>query len=786
MTFIKNVAFIVIFLSCVCNICASEKVNNIKVIGNQKILKDTILFYSDLKLGDDITKDNIDKSIKGLYKTGFFSNISIKRKQRNTIVIEVQESPVIRKITIKGSKKIKGDNIKSDLLSKQGNVYSKFQIESDVKRITVLYKKMGYHSANVEYSVKETGKNSVDISIIIHEGTKPTIKKITFLDNKKYSQRDLLKIIASKEAVWYRFFSSSDLYDQDRILLDKELLRDHYMQKGYADFKVISSASEITPNGESFLINYLIHEGDKFNFGNTIINCQIKDAKNLDLNKFTQYKKGELFNERLIEETADTIKKHIRDIGYTFANVEYQLNKDQKHKIVDVTFIVHETSKYFIRNINITGNTRTLDRVIRREFRIYEGDPYNLSKIQRSKQRVANLGYFSSVEFENKPTSEPDKIDLDVKVKEVSTGALRFAIGYNTAVGAIGSTSLSEYNFLGKGQIVELDFSKAKKSSDISFGFTEPRFMDRNLELGFDIFATSQDMTSESSYSVKNKGITLRMGYGINEYLYHNVHYSIKHEKSTKDNSASLFLKAQPGKTLVSSVGHSITYDKLDSRIKPTKGYLLRLSQNVAGLGGDVKYLQHQLYTSYYRPLYKDDIILSLVGRAGNIKGIGSKNVNISDSFFIGEQYIRGFDIAGIGPRVKNKEHPREGDALGGKTFFAGTVEAQFPLGLPEEFDMKGAVFADFATLYDTDAAKYKCKKPDCDCDENTKNKESCKGETLQKDAIHDNKKIRASYGIGIVWNSPIGFIRLDYGIPFKKESFDKLQRVRFSIGTNF
>ena len=785
MTLIKHLAFTIILLLYICcNIYAAEKIGNIKIIGNQRIANDTILFYSELKSGDDITKEGIDRSVKYLYKTGFFSKISITKGQKSTIFIEVQENPIIRKLTIKGSKKLKANDVKNDLLSKQGNVYSKFQVEADIRRITALYKKMGYYSANVDHSVEKLGKNAVDISIIIDEGNKPTIKKITFFGNKRYSQKTLSGIIASKEKAWYRLFSSSDLYDQDRISLDKELLRNHYMQEGYADFKVLSSSSEITPNGDSFLINYLVHEGDKYSFGDTMVISKIEEVKNLNFTKFIQYKKGELFNERLIDKTVDEITKYLGDIGYTFINVDYQLNKDENNRVINITFIIRETSKYFIRNINITGNIRTLDRVIRREFRIYEGDPYNLSKIQRSKQRIANLGYFNSVEFETKPTSEPDKIDLDVKVKEISTGSLRFAVGYNTAAGVMGSTSISEYNFLGKGQIVEFNFVKAKKSSDISVGFTEPKFMDRNLEMGFDIFSSSQDMTSESSYSAKSKGITLRTGYGINDYLYYNAYYSIKNEKSTKEKNASPFLKAQPGKTLVSSVGHSITYDKLDNRIEPTKGYLIRLSQNVAGLGGDVKYLQHQLYTSYYTPLYKEDVILNITGRAGNIKGIGNKNVNINDSFFIGEQYIRGFEMAGIGPRVnksKDEKKPQDGDALGGKTFFAGTVEAQFPLGLPEEFGMKGAIFTDFAMLYGTDAAKYKCKEPQCKCEG-----EICHEGKLSKEWIRDNKKIRASYGVGIVWNSPLGFIRLDYGVPFRKEKFDKVERVRFSLGTNF
>jgi outer membrane protein insertion porin family len=791
MYLVRNFIFIIVFSLQFLNVIASENVQKIEVIGNKRVPTDTILYYLDFKIGDKATKENIDNSVKNLYSQGFFSDISIKQSAKNVITIKIEENPVIRKITIEGSKKLKAATIKKELQVKEGTIYSKFQLDSDVKRIESTYKKMGYFATSAQSTIKMRGQDSVDVTIFINEGEKPKIKKIIFYGNTKFSQKDLLKIIASKEAAWYRLFSSSDLYDQDRIMLDKDLLKQHYMQEGYANFKVLSSTSEITPNGESFLLTYIITEGERFNFGKSSIDCQIKDIDATELKKFIDYKEGEIFNESLIDKTVYQITSSMGNKGYTFIDVDYNLEKDEKNKIVNIRYTVNETAKYFVKNINIIGNTRTLDRVIRRELRIYEGDPFNLSKIQRSKQKVANLGYFSSVEFENKQTSEFDKLDLDIKVKETSTGSMRFAIGYNTASGAIGSTTLSEYNFLGKGQIVEFDFSKAKKSSDISFSFTEPKFMDRNLAVGFDIFTTSQDKSDQSSFNAKSKGLTLRTGYDINEYLYHNINYSIKNEKSDKSKDASIFLKAQPNKTRASSIGHSITYDKLNSRISPTKGYMVKITQNFAGVGGNVKYLQHQLYTSYFKPLYKENVILNLIGRAGNIRGIGGNNVNVNDSFFVGEDYIRGFDVSGIGPRVKKYTGNDDQASLGGNTFFAGTAEIQFPLGLPEEFGMKGAVFSDFGTLFDTDAAKYKCEGKDCGCDSGVNDKKIsskplCEGGRLNSDYIDTSKKIRASYGVGLVWDSPLGFIRLDYGTPFTKESFDKTSRVRFSIGTNF
>ncbi|MFQ3306923.1 MAG: outer membrane protein insertion porin family [Candidatus Midichloriaceae bacterium] len=757
---------------------SSEKLT---IKGNKRIDDKTIVYYLDINKAKSFKKDDIEKMIQSLYSTGFFSDISIKPNGSGGVVVNVKENPIIKRINIDGAKKLNNTAIKKELLSKEGNIYSAFHIESDIKNLSATYKKMGFYSAKINYTLKHVGDYSVDINISINEGVKPRIQKISFFGNKQYSDKDLLKVIASKEFIWYRLFSSSDSYDQDRMEIDKDMLKAFYMSVGYADFDVLSSSSEITPNKESFLISYILHEGELYKFGDTKIDTDIKNIKSEDLYKYIKYKKDEIFNENLVGYTVDMMTKHLGDIGYTFSNIDYQLEKDSKKKVVNIRFSVRETSKYFIRNINIIGNTRTLDRVIRREFRIYENDPFNLSKIQRSKQRIGNLGYFSSVELENKETDEPGKVDVDVKVKEISTGSLKFSVGYNTSIGMIGTVNMSEYNFLGKGQIVELDFSKAKKSMDISFGFMEPKFMDRNLSAGFDVFSTSQDKSSERSYSMKNKGLTLKMGYEINEHLSHQIHYSIKKERSNLDQNAPAFIQAQPKKGSNSSIGYSLTYDYLNSRVNPTNGYLLRFSQDYAGVGGDARYLKNQIYASYYKSLYKDDVVLNLIGRGGNIKGIGKKNVTVRDNYYLGEDYVRGFEPDGIGPRIK-EDISKDKESLGGKTFFAGTVEVQFPMGLPEEFGVKGAIFSDFGMLYGNDASKFLCnKESDCKC-----GLECSSGAKLDGKYIHDTKKIRASYGVGVMWDSPIGFIRLDYGIPFKKESFDKLHRIRLSMGTNF
>ena len=775
MRLLYNISYVFIFfLSCISVVLAGDS-KNIKIVGNRRIPRETILYHMDLKDYNIGNRSIIDKSIQNLYSQGLFSNIVITQDIGNQVIINVEENPIVQHVTIVGNKKIKDIIIKNEIATKEGKIYSKFQLDTDIKKIEATYKKLGYFFVSTNYLLKSKNKETVEVVFFIQEGNQPKIKRIVFYGNQDFSQTKLKKVIVSQEISWRSFLSSKDSYDPDRVSLDKELLKQFYIKRGYVNFNLVSSILETNPDIQSFILSYILSEGDIFRYGESNIFCKINGINSYELIKFIEYKKGDIFNQILIDKIIKNITNFLISKGYTFIKVDYDLNKDESNKIVNLNFIISETSKYFAKYINISGNTRTIDRVIRREMTIHEGDPFHLSKIETSKQKISSLGYFSSVSLQNKSTSHSDTFNIDVKVKEASTGSMRFAIGYNTSEGIIGSTTLSESNFLGKGQMIEIDFSKARNSADLSLSFTEPRFMDYNLALGFDIFSSFQrkNTLALNFYNVKSKGLSLRMGYEAYDNVYHKVDLSIKNEDSNKRNDSIHFFQAQSNKTTLSSLGHSIILNKLDSKFIPTKGYLVQLGQSFAGFGGNVKYLKNELTAIYYKPLYKDKIILNLVGRTANIKGLYGRYININDNYFIGEEYIRGFDVSGIGPRKQNKFKDYQ-ESIGGKIFFTGTTEMQFPTILSEIFSIKGIVFIDFGTLFNTDISKYECKV-DTKCNKLFNDK-----------YIYDSKKVRGSYGVGLVWYSPIGLIKLDYGIPFRKELFDNVSKVRFSMGKSF
>ncbi|MBA8667141.1 outer membrane protein assembly factor BamA [Holosporaceae bacterium 'Namur'] len=735
----------------------AESIKQIKVTGNQRISPETVEAYLENRVGDQYNQKKVDSSIKSLFSTGFFSNIKIYQQQ-STLVVEVEENPLINKVAFEGNKRLKDKDLLKELSMVERSSFSNAKLQQDVKKILSLYQKRGRYTASVEPKLIKLDQNRANIIYEINEGSVAKIKKINFVGNHVFTDQKLSSAILSKESRWYQFFSSSDVYDGDKLNIDQEFLKRFYLSEGFADFEVRSATAELTPNKDSFILSFVVHEGPAYNVRNIKIESKIP---NIDIDKLyslLEFKSGDLYSINQVENSIEKITDHLGDMGYAFVDVEDSIEKDPENKALDITFIINETYKIYVNRINIKNNTRTLDHVIRREFKLAEGDPYNTTKVFRSKQRIKNLGFFNSVEFKNSKTDEPDKVDIDVEVQETSTGSLNFAAGYNTSSGPLGSIALTESNFLGKGQEVGIELTRAKKAADVSFSFTEPQFLDYPLSVGFDIFSNSKNRAHESSYDSKSVGFVLRAGYELTEHLYHGVRYSAKRERiSNIPSDASIYIKEQEGKNTVSSIGHSLTYDKLDDRIDPTKGYLLKFNQDLAGLGGQTYYIDHKLVGAAYYPVYKRDVILSFVAKAGNITGLKGKPVRINDRTFLGSDDIRGFDSAGIGPRTKEKK-----EALGGKTFYTGSLELTFPVGLSSELGVRGVAFTDFGALFDPGQ-----KQKD-------------------KEGFYNDHSLRASAGVGIKWNSALGNIRIDYGIPFKKKSYDEKKSFRISFGTRF
>lgn len=734
---------------------AAQLVSFVRVEGNQRVEVETIYAYMAIHKGDVLDDKLINQSLKKLFDTGLFEDVTIT-KDNGGLLVKVVENPIINEVKFEGNKRIEDDALKAEISLYPRAVYSKSKVRESMERILAIYRKSGRFSVDVNPKLEKLDQNRVNLVFEIDEGPKTVVRRISFVGNKKFSDRALAKAIQTKEKAWYRFFSGNDTYDEDRLVYDKELLRKFYVTRGYADFQVSSTIVELTPEKDAFFITFIIAEGEKYNFGDIKVTSEIA---NMDVTKLTPVvtsKEGEVFNAERIENSIEAMTNQLSDQGYAFINIDPRFQLDHEKRTVSIDYMIKEGAKVYVNKINIRGNVRTLDEVIRREFRLEEGDPYNAAKIRRSRDRIRNLNFFEKVDIENARIDDmPDKVDLDVKVSEKSTGELNFGAGFSTSEGALANASIRERNLLGRGQDLRFNVQTAQKSLQTDIGFTEPYFMGKEIAAGFDLFHTTRDLLNESSYKSQTEGGTLRATYAVSEYLQHALRYSARSDNVTDVSPfASRFVREQEGQNITSLVGHSLIYDKRDNKFETKEGYYLRFNQDFAGLGGDSRFIRNELRGAYYRPVIKDSIVMQLSAKAGNIFGWGGKDVRISDRFFVGGDDLRGFKRSGIGPRDITT-----GDALGGNNYYTFGAETTFPLGLPEELGLKGALFMDAGSLFDVDA-----NGPE----------------------VVDKNSLRMAVGTGIAWGSPLGPLRIDIGFPIMQEKFDKEQKFRFSFGTRF
>ncbi|MET0155291.1 MAG: outer membrane protein assembly factor BamA [Rickettsiales bacterium] len=737
------------------------KINAVRVEGNVRTETATVLSYLGMKQGDSYTQEKGNDALKRLFGIGLFSDVSL-RYDDGALIVHVEENPAIRNVAFEGNKRMKDEDLQKEISLAPRAIFTKANLQRDVDAILQLYRKQGRYSATVEPKVIRLDRNRLDLVYEIYEGKKTKISKIYFVGNEIFSDAQLKDVITSSEERWYRFFSSADVYDQDRMNFDQELLRRFYLEHGYIDFKVLSANAEISRDKGEFILTFAVEEGNRYRFGDIELASDIPGVDVKKLGEKIQTKANDYFNNKVVSDSVDAMTEDLNEQGYTFVDVRSDVAPDRASRKVKLSYRVKEGEKSYVNNINISGNVRTLDRVIRREMRIAEGDPYSARDIKRSEQRIKNLGFFNKAEIKTKKTPEGDKADLDVEVSERSTGELNFGAGYSTTEGALGNVSLRERNFLGKGQDARIGFQRSTRGMEAQLSFTEPYFMDRDLSLGFDIFRNGYAYR-ESSFDSDTQGGAVRMSYPLTEYLRHSLRYSLQQLDITDvRDDASAFIRQQEGTNVTSLIDHTLTYDKRDSAYIPTEGYYLRFNQGLAGVGGDSQYVKHEGKARFYYPLYKRDVILMLGASGGHIFGYNDKNVRINERFFIGGNDIRGFDTAGIGPRGSDVARPGVRDSLGGNTYYAGTVELEFPLGLPEELGIRGAAFVDGASLFNVD------------------------DKSSATSTVFDDTSLRASAGVGLSWRSPMGPIRLDLAAPFMKEDYDETQFFRFNFGTRF
>ena len=723
----------------------------IQVEGNQRIEAETIRSYMQLSPGDPFEPERIDRALKSLFATGLFADVRLRR-DINTLVVQVVENPIINRIAFEGNDHIDDEALQNEVQLRPRVVYTQTRVQGDAKRILDIYRRSGRFAATVEPKVIPLDQNRVDLVFEINEGPITEVRRIDFVGNRAFSDGELRDEILTTESAWYRFLSSTDTYDPDRLTVDREALRDFYLKEGYADFRVMSAVAELSPDREAFFITFTVEEGERYKFGAVDIRTTLRDLDPESLREQLATVEGDWYDASAVDKSVGNITDSLGNLGYAFVAVRPQIQRDRENLLISLTYDIQEGPRVFVERIDISGNVRTLDKVIRREFRLVEGDAFNTSKLRRTRQRIQNLGFFSRVDLQPVPSDSPDKVAIQVNVEEQSTGELTFGFGFSTAEGPLGDVSIRERNLLGSGQDLRVGFTLSGRRSQFDLSFTDPYFLDRSVAAGFDLFRTETNR-DESSFDQKSLGFGLRAGYDITEYLRHTVRYGLSQDKIFDiDSDASSAIQQQRGTTISSVVGHTLSYDRRDSRFDPREGYFLTFSNDLAGFGGDVHYLRTRGGGGYYLPL-DDNVTLGFSGEAGYVFGF-SEDIRIIDNFAVGGANLRGFKTAGIGPRDLVTE-----DAVGGNIFAVGSTELSFPLGLPEEYQIRGRIFSDFGTLYNSD---------------------------LKGPSIVDETSLRMSVGGGITWRSPFGPLAVDLAVPVVRESYDETEFFRLSVGTRF
>lgn len=735
-------------------------IRQINVIGNERVEPETIASYLEVHAGDPFDQARLDASLKNLFATGLFSDVQFS-EDNGALVVRVVENPIINRIVFEGNKHLKDDKIKDEVQLKPRMVFTRAKVRADVQKIMDLYRTKGRFAAIIEPKVVQLEQNRVDLLYEIQEGPKTKVRRINFIGNHRYSDGDLRDVLATKEARWWKIFTSNDTFDPNRLAYDQQVLRQHYLNEGYADFRVVSAVSELTPDRKDFFINFTVEEGEIYTFGKIDVESEIRDVNSDLLRVFLLMHEGMTYNAESIEKTIESLSNAAGLLGYAFVDVRPQIKRDKKERKINITFKVMNAPRVYVERINIHGNVATLDRVIRREFRLQEGDAFNSAFVKRSETRLKRLNFFRNVEVNQEKGSRPDRMVLDVKVEEQPTGELNLGAGFSSLENFIFDFSVRQRNFKGRGQDLNLGLRLSGLSQQINFGFTEPYFLGRNIAAGFDIFARrTQSSTYASSFDTKSYGVSLRGGLSLSEYWTLSTRYTIRQDDTTipssyvesyfqaflnsvtptssmsdaqvqelldlydanndgqvtaldfdtngdgtlSQNEQSVaglprYLKEAEGKRWQSIFGYSVGFDTRNSLIRPTRGHSFYFSQDFAGLGGDVRYLRSKVnFDNYWTPWV--GWTFRIGGEAGLMQGLGQK-IRLTDKFYIGGPRIRGFDTSGIGPRDFSNGYNSSTGALGGTAYYIARGELFFPLGdAALESGINASAFVDVGSLF--------------------------------------------------------------------------------------
>ncbi|MBR0775804.1 outer membrane protein assembly factor BamA [Bradyrhizobium diazoefficiens] len=807
----------------------AQTVQSISVQGNRRVEVETIRSYFRPGPGGRLDQGAIDDGLKALIETGLFQDVRINRGPGGQIIVSVVENPVIGRIAFEGNKKIKDEQLTAEVQSKARGTFSRAMVQSDTLRIAEIYRRSGRYDVRVTPEIIEQPNNRVDLIFTVNEGVKTSVKSIEFIGNNAFSSYRLRDVIKTHESNLLSFLGSNDVYDPDRVEADRDLIRRFYLKNGFADVQVVAALTEYDPEKKGFLVTFKIEEGQQYRVGSVDFRTSIPNFDPTTMRAYSRVNVGSLYNVESVEKSVEEMQIEASRRGYAFAVVRPGGDRNFDAHTVSVVFNVDEGPRTYIERINVRGNTRTRDYVIRREFDISEGDAYNRALVDRAERRLKNLDYFKSVKITTEPGSSSDRVILIVDLEEKSTGDFSVSGGYSTTDGALAEVSISERNLLGRGLFAKASVTYGQYARGYSLSFVEPYLLDYRVALGLDLYQRQQLSNSYISYGTKTLGFSPRLGFSLREDLALQVRYSVYRQEISlpfsltdclnngvaantspafsaanggipdlsstgglgcyANGEASLPVRKElaNGKTLTSALGYTLTYNTLDNNKNPTDGLLVDFKQDFAGVGGDVTYLKTAADAKYYQTLVSD--LVGLVHLQGGVLTKVGSDLRMLDHFQMGPNLVRGFAPNGIGPRDLNPFGTQ--DALGGTKYWGASLELQMPFWfLPREVGLKGAVYADAGGLYDyqgptTWALTNELTTPkNSSCIPSTVNPASAG--TCTGLVFDDSRTIRSSVGVGLIWASPFGPLRFDYAVPLTKGAHDRVQQFRFGGGTTF
>uniref|UniRef100_UPI0031454040 outer membrane protein assembly factor BamA n=1 Tax=Rhodoblastus sp. 17X3 TaxID=3047026 RepID=UPI0031454040 len=809
----------------------------IVVEGNHRVDAETIRSYF---VGGDA-----NDAVKKLYGTGYFSDVQVSRRGSTLVVHVVENSTVINHVVFTGNSKVKSEDLEKEVQLKNRGAYSRAVADADVQRIMDVYRRAGRNAASVTTRTVETPNGTVDVVYDIKEGEKTGVKEIRFVGNQAYSSGRLLGLMDTTEMNLLSFFKTSDVFDPDRLAKDAEAIRRFYLKNGYADFRIIGVDPVYDPAQGGYIVTISLEEGGVYHVGSVQVESHINGVSDAALQPSLQIHAGDTYDGDAVQNTVLRLTKEVQKQGYAFSQVRPRGDRDPATHTVAIAFVVEEGPRVYIERINIRGNTATRDYVIRREFDIGEGDAYNKVLVDKAERRLNSLGFFKKVKISNEPGSAADRIIVDVDVEEQSTGSFSVSGGYSTTEGFIAEVSVTQSNFLGRGDYIRTSLSYGQYTKGIELNYTEPFFLDNRLAAGFDLYSKMSSASNYAYYSNWVTGGTIRFGIPLTDDLSIAPRYSLYNSQLTIPNNssrpyndctypiwgitpgtpgalpidytfgtsscltngeASLALKQAQGNWLTSMIGYTLAYNTIDNPRDPHNGIRAELKQDFAGVGGDSNFLRTTVDIRGYHELYFDNIVGIGHLQAGNLLNTGSQPLRIVDNFNLGPSLVRGFAPGGIGPRdVTNLYTNNNGNALGGTDYWGASLEAQFPIwGVPRDLGLKGAVYADAGSLWNyqgmTNFGTYlgynSAQALSCAYMTNNtptgapKRTYAANGVPVQQTPCinvgSNNAAVRSSVGLGLIWASPMGPIRFNYSFVLSKANTDVTQAFSFTGGTNF